>query len=660
MTSQSTNLLTAMTPFASTNKIKKIKKTHWMGGFILMLTGFFSGCTNPPSSSYSESSAIRLSDNDYRAPIMPKVSATHYLAQADQASDPQQKSNYRLIAANQMLQQHQNQAANQVLQQLDQATLTPEQHARYQLCQAQLLLTQHQPQQALTLLQSVRGNNTLLDNNQSLQLTQSMANAYADLHQPIASLSARTVSLNEVRDERTKAAIAHTTWDYLLSLRPSTIQAARQTASNPDTQGWLELLTLTQQTDSENAGSAGGDSPSTYHNFLNQLENWRQRYPNHPAQILVNNLHQDDVNSQISDTPQTVVLMLPLQGTYKSAGEAVKDGFFAAYYADPYRQQRHIVLLDTTQGTISQYYQQAQEKNASWVVGPLIKSEVAQLANIHSFPVPLLALNHSEQPLPLNQPVYQFSLSSQDELAEVADQAWQEHHSDAVIFAPDGASGQQAVQTLSQAWQQKGGHVSSIGYFNSKNSGQLAQVVRTALKIQQPNKTGSELNHLPADELRDLLKHRADVDTIFLLGSTDQAISVRAFLNYYLVNDLPIYSTSSISQPSRGMIGLGSDLRSVKFTNLPWNMPQELTPRLARLRQSIKQSWPQASSDNAAFFAMGVDAYQLTLGLKRLSLSPLLSLPGVTGQLSLNSQHRITRVLPWAQVVAGQQVRAVG
>src|SRR4051812_10012688 len=73
--------------------------------------------------------------------------------------------------------------------------------------------------------------------------------------------------------------------------------------------------------------------------------------------------------------PQHVALLLPLSGNLASAGQAVKEGFLAAYYASQPRPELAIEFYDTaSQADINSLYQQAQQKGADFVIGPLTKT----------------------------------------------------------------------------------------------------------------------------------------------------------------------------------------------------------------------------------------------------------------------------------------------
>src|SRR5690606_41593336 len=89
------------------------------------------------------------------------------------------------------------------------------------------------------------------------------------------------------------------------------------------------------------------------------------------------------------DRPDSVALLLPLNGPLADAAAAVRDGFITAYYSAlsqgyPVPQVR---FYDSgTQDAIS-LYNQALDAGAKLVIGPLDKQQVATLAGVDSSPV---------------------------------------------------------------------------------------------------------------------------------------------------------------------------------------------------------------------------------------------------------------------------------
>lgn len=66
------------------------------------------------------------------------------------------------------------------------------------------------------------------------------------------------------------------------------------------------------------------------------------------------------------------------------------------------------------------------------------------------------------------------------------------------------------------------------------------------------------------------------------------------------------------------------------------------------LKAQVQQLWPQLQGDALRLFAMGYDAFSLTGKLQQLRAMPTMSMPGLTGELSVASDGVIQRQPVWA------------
>ncbi|TNI66729.1 LppC family lipoprotein, partial [Aeromonas salmonicida] len=66
------------------------------------------------------------------------------------------------------------------------------------------------------------------------------------------------------------------------------------------------------------------------------------------------------------------------------------------------------------------------------------------------------------------------------------------------------------------------------------------------------------------------------------------------------------------------------------------------------LKAQVQQLWPQLQGDALRLFAMGYDAFSLTGKLQQLRAMPTMSMPGLTGELSVPSDGVIHRQPVWA------------
>lgn len=336
----------------------------------------------------------------------------------------------------------------------------------------------------------------------------------------------------------------------------------------------------------------------------------------------------DNQNSSATNNGQPVVLLLPLQGSMASAGQAVKAGFLA----ENQNNNAQVVTIDTTQyPSINSAYAVAQQKNPSMIVGPLSKADVMQLQQLN-ISVPTLALNYADETSALPSNLYEFSLSPLDEARQTADRAAQDNHHAALVIYPSGDWGKTVANALETEWQQQNGTIVGTTVLSS-NDGDLSNQISTLLQADTKNQT-----------------HRQDMDVIFLIASPAQARLVKPLFKYYFAGDVPVYATSMIyggnQQPA-----LNDDLDGIKFCDMPWLIDN--SGSLAQQRNQVVQSF---SPTQLRLYAFGMDAYLLSQQLNKLGSSPSQGVSGATGLLYVD-QQRIHRQLQWAQFQNGQAVQ---
>lgn len=354
--------------------------------------------------------------------------------------------------------------------------------------------------------------------------------------------------------------------------------------------------------------------------------------------------------------PQKIALLLPLQGQFGASAQAIRNGFLAAYYNDKQNNAAvpDVVVLDTSMQDVRNVYEQAVSQGANFVVGPLTKEQVSELASSNNLPVPTLALNtlNTNQAVPNN--MYFFSLSPRDEAIQAAEKARQDGHHNAIIIAPATPWGQGVANAFAQQWQSQGGSVvGNLAFTHEQNLstdiGNLLQVDKSVRSSQGFKKAIKE--KVPLNDL-----HRQDFDMVFVVASPAQARLIRPLLKFYFAGNVPVYATSSIysGQPSPMH---DRDLDGIMFCDMPWILnSSQLSPNLAAIKSRIIALWPGSYQSYPKLYAMGIDAYNLVQNFNRLGNSPQSALPGATGNLYLSGSHEISRQLPWARMQDGVPV----
>lgn len=348
-----------------------------------------------------------------------------------------------------------------------------------------------------------------------------------------------------------------------------------------------------------------------------------------------------------SNPPHKIALLLPMKGKYAEQSQAIRNGFMAAYYSGKLSQSQNgisIKIIDTSGKDINAVYDEVTSGGYDVIVGPLTKPDVKTLADRNSLSVPTLALNTLDNyQSKLTTNLYQFGLSPQDESLQAADKIFHDGHTATAIVTPNSSSAETIVNTFKNKYQSLGGKVITTANFYAVD-----------YDIQVRELLGIDPAQLKHHKNNEPIKHRDDINAIFLVATPQQARLIAPLFKYY-ADDIKVYAVSNIyngiSQPN-----LDTDLNGVIFCDMPWVLknPADLPSPLNDLHNKITTLWSGSFNNNAKLYALGIDAYQLaTSDLNRLIASPSSAINGATGALSLDNYNHIYRELIWAEFQNG-------
>ena len=550
---------------------------------------------------------------------------------------------YRLDAASAFVLAKRPDAAVQILNGIRGQQLSRNLQIRRNLVRAQLALAEQQPEQALTLLDAAPADDApaqLLARYHSVR-----ADALEATGEHMESARARVQLELLLTDSAALSENRRRIWESLTQLSPEALEAAH--IPPPSTLGgWLELAAL-------------GNSDITDPHALGQaIALWRHRYPGHPAGENVVPMLVED--SYIAWAPaRSVALLLPFDGQFAKAADAVRDGFMAAWFSDPDMENRPAVLVrDTSAGDIKDIYNRAIEEGADFVVGPLRRVSVTRLAASASMPVPTLTLNHADAasgastdaaPAGPTIGLFQFALSPESEARLVAEYAWFAGHTNAAVLAPAGAWGERVATAFGGAWKDLGGSVvESQRYLNDGSD--MSSPVRKLLNIDESDARYRTLKKVLGGDVKQEARRRQDVDFVFMAAFPRQARQLRPQLEFHRAQDLPVYSTSHIYT---GIADPDSDrdIDGVVFGDMPWVLDPAHSG--AELRREVETLWSGSSNAFIRLYAFGADAYSLVKQLGTLRAQHYAEFQGVTGKLSLSENNQINRRLMWARFKKG-------
>jgi uncharacterized protein len=315
--------------------------------------------------------------------------------------------------------------------------------------------------------------------------------------------------------------------------------------------------------------------------------------------------------------PERLAVLLPQSGPLAVAGNAIRDGLLAAYYAES-RRKPGIRFYDSKGSAegIASALQQALDDGAQMVIGGIGKEEVAVLAgNEHR--VPVLALNRIENSR--NRQLLNFSLNPEREGELLAERVLARKLLTVGLFSQGGESDTRAIAAFERRYAQGGGRI----------------LARAPAPVASLDANGVPL--APA-----LPAAMAEASALVLWLPAEAAKPIRGALALMGAASKPMFASSELH--SNRDYKPNNELNGIEFLQIPWLATAFNTQNLQAV-QLMKL--PSARGPGAALNAFGVDAWLIATRLPVWLESPNTEIAGATGALHLDPDGRIERRLLW-------------
>ncbi len=546
----------------------------------------------------------------------------------------------------------------QLLSEIQGADLGSEFHIRRALLTADIALTRQRPNEALDVLNGITLQLAEDERDFRRRYHQLRAHTFEQLGNLLES-TREHVLLEPLLDE--PAAIQANQAAILNTLKKLTPQTLDDLAAD-ELGGWLTLAAI----------GKGEDDHLPADELITR---WREHYPLHSAS-------EETISRLLAGRPQPlrrpeqIALILPLnpQDRYAKAAEAVRNGFFAAYYA---QTPKPITTADAISGSeeplaesadatpppvhlriyeeghtaeaFAAVYQQAVADGADFIIGPLGKDAVNQLAARESLPVPVLALNYGEINKAPSRNLFQLGLSPEQEAREVAERAWLDDHSRAAVITPSTPWGDRVAKAFNERWLKLGGHVVEVQHYDPKTN-DYSLPIRRLLNVDESQERRKSVHRIIGKRVEFIPRRRQDIDFIFMAAFSRQARVIRPQLRFHHAPKVPVYATSHAFSGSVDA-QMDRDMDGVIFADMPWTLAPDETGQ--RLKTDIARVWPGAAKRYTRLHALGVDAYRVIDQLNTLRRNRAGHFAGETGELSLDMANRLQRRLLWARFQRG-------
>ena len=419
-------------------------------------------------------------------------------------------------------------------------------------------------------------------------------------------------------------------WQYLKDTPDSTLQSEAGNAIGYESQGWLELASVLR------------DPGLSIEEQGRSIQRWQSNWQGHPAaETLPKDLRL--IASVADSQPEKIAMALPLSGPLASAGAAIRDGFFAAYYQDKSadRTKISIRVFDTANRSFDDLYSELKNEDLDLIVGPLEKEALATLSDMESLPISVLGLNYLPAGKTAPSGLYQFGLSAEDEARQIADRMMANDVKQVLVLIPMGNWGDRLEEALLERLNDQGGIALDIErYFREDN---LRAVTANLLGVNVSRERAIDVEETAGIDVEFEPRRRQDADGIVMVAEPTVARQFKPLFAFYFGGDLPVYAPSMIYEgnpdPSRDR-----DLNDVTFTDTPWTLATD-NP----FRKVSRAAMPEIRGQLGRLFAMGADAWTLSKRLSLLRYMDNAYAEGQTGLLTMDQNGSVHREQLWAR-----------
>jgi outer membrane PBP1 activator LpoA protein len=320
--------------------------------------------------------------------------------------------------------------------------------------------------------------------------------------------------------------------------------------------------------------------------------------------------------------PARLAVLLPTSGSLAGAGQSVRDGFLAAYYAET--RERPLLKFYDSAGTgagAQAALSKAIADGAQMILGPLTREEVNAVLG-QAGALPTISLNRASQRVPRGSA--SFALLPEDEGDYAADRLADRGVKQVLVIAGRGESAQRSVAAFRTRLAERGGSV----------VGDLP--------------VAGEIPDLSA-QLSGFRASATPPQGVFIALDAAPARTIAAQLKASALAGLPRVATTQILNGASAKADV--ELDGIEYPDLPWLLGQPVgLPDAASLAKTL----PGARGGGQRLFAFGADAWRLVAYFERLYNEPAFAIPGATGELQIAINGSVRRTPSWAVFAAGR------
>ncbi|MGY2575813.1 penicillin-binding protein activator [Vibrio sp. C8] len=551
----------------------------------------------------------------------------NYLMKAD-SSQGSLQNDWLIMAMKAAIASNNTEQAQLLIYRLSKQNLSEVQQAEWQMGKAQLSMNAEQYSQALNQL-NFNAQWTLADS-QWVQYHQMRADIFTALDRPFDT-SRELSALYGLIPSDQEEAISDQIWANLQRYSGQTITQLTTQPEEEILDGWLQLAIYVK--------TFGNDIPQ----LKNTLEKWLAENANHPAATYRPKSITDILSLTIIQ-PVNTALLLPLTGKFDKQAQLIRDGFIMAMMNDEKREDNAtLTIIDTNTESLDAIKAKVQEKQIDFIVGPLLKENIAQMQQQHRTEertIPSLALNIPDELIEGTDICY-LALSPEQEVAQAAKHLAAEGAQYPLILAPQSSYGERVVEAFNDEWRKYSNNKVAVNLFGDKR--QLQRSINNVFGLQDSQQNIAQMEGLLNIKLESQPRSRRDIDAVYIFASSDELTLIKPFIEVAINPDTrppKLYSNSKSNGGGRQY----EDLTGVSYSDIPLLIhPQpEISEQMERL-------WPKDSNAERRLQALGMDAYRLMVELPQMKTVEGYTIDGQTGVLSIDDQCVVQREISWAE-----------
>ena len=413
-----------------------------------------------------------------------------------------QQQRYLIFAAGELYLANDLAGTERVLQQAG-PTIADENLAVWAEVEAELRLARNEPEAALRALNAVSSTDRQSAASRILLLR---SEALFQLGRPEAAVSTLLAREGVLKNRAQLDANRRLIWSGLQNSGGTIPPNPVAKNNDPVLTGWLQL------------GYIAYRDRASLNDLYASLSSWRETNRKHPASGVL----LDDVLSNLralSSYPQQVALLLPLSGKQKAIGEAIRDGYLAAHFELGDNAQRpNVRIYDTDADSAQVIYQRAALDGAGFIIGPLLKDRVGDVAPLVTT-ITTLTLNSVGEVTGDNNSLYQFALAPEDEARAAARRATGEGLRNAVALVEESEWGTRILSAFEQELNAQGGRLLAARSY-ATSATDFSATIRDLLLLDESEARRDRLAANLGKKLEFEPRRRQDVDFIFIASRT--------------------------------------------------------------------------------------------------------------------------------------------